>query len=284
MFTTPTPPLVVLTDFFAVTNRALSYAAGLAVPLQAQLVLLHVRHDALLAPYDHSSYYTRWGEQKTFQGLEKLAAAQPVPTEIDVSEEFMPDAVKEAIQHHHPLLLVLGRAGSSTAPEGIVANTAMNLLRNAPYPLLVIPAVGWDVYPPHRLLLAVDGEPFELGPHQDVVRRLLQATKASLKVVHVLNPDDQEQPAAAAVRSTEAVLNTIRANDLVDSLEAADLHQVHQPTVVGGVLREAQRKDADLLVVIARRHSFLGSLFHESVTAQLLRESRIPVLLLPAED
>ena len=38
-----TPSLVMLTDFHAVTNRALSYAAGLAVPLQAHL--LHVRHD-----------------------------------------------------------------------------------------------------------------------------------------------------------------------------------------------------------------------------------------------
>lgn len=44
------PSLVVLTDFFDVSNHALSYAAGLAVPLDAHLVLLHVRHDALLAP------------------------------------------------------------------------------------------------------------------------------------------------------------------------------------------------------------------------------------------
>lgn len=44
------PSLVVLTDFYAVTNRALSYAGGLAVPLGAQLVLLHVRHDPLLGP------------------------------------------------------------------------------------------------------------------------------------------------------------------------------------------------------------------------------------------
>ena len=49
-------PLVVLTDFYAVTNRALSYAAGLAVPLNAELVLLHVRHGELLAPSIHSPY------------------------------------------------------------------------------------------------------------------------------------------------------------------------------------------------------------------------------------
>ncbi|MBC7449052.1 MAG: universal stress protein [Hymenobacteraceae bacterium] len=75
MFTTPTPPLVVLTDFFAVTNRALSYAAGLAVPLQAQLVLLHVRHDALLAPYGHSEYYTR--SRKSFRAWRSSPPTSP---------------------------------------------------------------------------------------------------------------------------------------------------------------------------------------------------------------
>ena len=272
-----TPPLVVLTDFFAVSNRALSYAAGLAVPLHAQLVLLHVRHDGLLAPYEYSSYYTERGERKATEALHKLAANQPVPTEVEISAAWLPDAVKEAVRLHHPLLLVLGRAGAANPPEGIVVRTAMNLLHDAPYPLLVVPAVGWDVYPPRRLLMAVDGEPFRLCPHHDVVRRLLRATLASFQVVHVTNENSGKAPAAD-------VLDTIRANDLVDTLPEGNDHEVFQPTVVAGILHEIARHDADLLVVVARRHSLLGSLFHESITAQLLRESPIPVLLLPAED
>ena len=43
------PYLIVLTDFFAVLNHALSYAAGLAVPLPANLLLLQARHEKLLA-------------------------------------------------------------------------------------------------------------------------------------------------------------------------------------------------------------------------------------------
>lgn len=78
------PSLVVLTDFFAVTNRALSYAAGLAVPLKANL-LLHVRHNELLAPAAFSSRSTPEGAQKTFYALEKLAAEQPVTAEVDIS-------------------------------------------------------------------------------------------------------------------------------------------------------------------------------------------------------
>ena len=49
-------------------------------------------------------------------------------------------------------------------------------------------------------------------------------------------------------------------------------------------LAEAARQDADLLIVVARQQSLLGSLFHRSITAQLIAQSPLPVLVLPAED
>ena len=272
-----TSSLVVLTDFYAVTNRALSYAAALALPLRAHLVLLHVRHNHLLAPEEYSGTYPGWTERKTARALGQLAGQQSVPTEVDISEEFLPDAVQEAVRHHHPLLVVMGRSGADTVPAEVLTSTAMDVLRHAAHPLLVVPAPGWDTFPPRRLLLAVDGEPFSLGEHQDVVSRLLFATGATLDVVHVSN-DEHARPDAARV------LDTVRANDLMDELSTSQLHEVYHPAVVGGVLQEAARQQADMLVVVARRHSLLGGLFHDSMTARILRESPIPVLVLPAED
>ena len=273
-----TSSLVVLTDFYAVTNRALSYAAALALPLRAHLVLLHVRHSQLLAPDEYSGTYPGWAERRTARALGQLAGQQGVPTEVAISEEFLPDAVQEAVRRHHPLLVVMGRSGADTVPAEVLTSTAMDVLRHAAHPLLVVPAPGWDAFPPRRLLLAVDGEPFSLGEHQDVVGRLLFATGATLDVVHV-SDDEHARPT-----TTERVLDTVRANDLVDELSISQLHEVYHPTVVGGVLEEAARQQADMLVVVARRHSLLGGLFHDSMTARILRESPIPVLVLPAED
>ena len=271
------PPLVVLTDFSAVANRGLSYAAALALHLKTHLVLLHVRHDALLAPDEHSRRANRPAARQTEQALLDLAADQPVRTEVDISEQTLPDAVQHAVRLHHPLLLVLGRPGPATDPEQTVTSTVMHLLRDALYPLLVVPTVGRDAFPPRRLLLAVDGEPFSLYPSENVLRRLLSVTKGSLDVVQVT--DDQH-----ARHDPLAVLSSIRVNEIVDSLPSNRLHQVYQSTVVEGVLREAARLEADLLVVVARRHSLLGGLFHRSVTAQLIQQSPIPVLLLPADN
>ncbi|MCI1188629.1 universal stress protein [Hymenobacter sp. DH14] len=267
---------VVLTDFSALPNRALSYAARLAEPMHAQLVLLHVRHDGLLAPTGY--HHAQQAERQTVHALYELAAGQPVTTEVDISDEFLSDAVKEAVHRHHPLLLVLGRPGSATAPQEIVVSAALDLLRHVPYPLLIVPTVGWQDAPlPTRVLLAVDGEPFRLAPQRHTVRRLLRATQGTLAVVHVTDADHARPDAVE-------LLDNLRQNDLVDELRPDQLHEISRPAVVAGVLGEAERLQAELLVVVARRHCLLGSLFHRSVTAQLIQESPVPLLLLPAED
>ena len=51
-----------------------------------------------------------------------------------------------------------------------------------------------------------------------------------------------------------------------------------------GVLQAIIDTQADMLVHIARPRSFLGRLFHESVTAEVLRHSMVPMLLLPARS
>ena len=276
---TVTPSLVVLTDFFAVTNRALSYAAGLAVPLNAQLVLLHTRYDGLPVPQGFGARHTPRGERTTGQALLRLAAEQPVPTEVDVAEGLLPEAVTEAVRRHHPLFMVLGRPSAATEPAELLTNVVMDLLRHAPHPLLLVPAVGWDKFPPRRFLLAVDGQPFSFNnrDHQEVLSRLLQATHATLDAVYVTD-DEHALPGAGNV------LESVRANGLANTFAENRLHEVYHSTVVSGVLAEAARQEADLLVVVVRRHSLLGNLFHESVTAQLIQESSIPVLLLPGED
>lgn len=272
-----TPALVVLTDFFAVSNRALSYAAALAVPLQAHLVLLHVRHDGLLSPEEYSHPHAR-RERQTEQTLHALADCQPVPTQVEISEAFLPDAVADAVCHHQPELLVLGRPGTAVQPAEVIVGTAMDLLRHVPYPLLTVPTMGWDTFPPRRLALAVDDDEFSLYKNQEIVKDLLESLHGTLSVVHVT---DKKDPGAATGRRA---MHAVRHSDIAPLPPETELHLVYHPDAAAGILQGAAELQADLLIVIARRHSLLGSLFHRSVTAQVIGESPIPVLVLPALD
>ncbi|WP_211320221.1 universal stress protein [Hymenobacter nivis] len=98
----------------------------------------------------------------------------------------------------------------------------------------------------------------------------------SLAVVRVANDSH-------ARLGAEIILRTVAANDLADEVAPSQLHEVYNHSVLGGVLAEAARQEADLLVV-ARHHSLLGSFFHRSITAQLFEQSPIPMLALPVSD
>ena len=175
--------------------------------------------------------------------------------------------------------MVMTRPGSAAVPSRQLTETVLELLHATPHPLLLVPETGPASGLPRRLLLATDAAPLRLHDplNQRVLRQLLHATGATLDAVHV-SPDLHAHP------NPPSVAATLRAAHLVEELPAERFHAVRHPSVVGGVLAEAARQDADLLVVVARRHSFLGSLFHHSVTAQLIGQSPIPVLVLPADD
>ena len=274
-----TPPIVVLTDFFAVTNRALSYAAGLAVPLHAELVLLHARHDGLLSPGEYRSPGMLRSKRQTREAMHALAEGLPVPAEVEIYQELLPAAVAAAVRRHQPQLLVLGRPGTSAMPEDVVSRAAMELLRAVPCPLLIVPAVGWGGFPPRRLALALDGDDFQLYENQDIVHRLLTTMRGTLALLHVSDAGE-----AAATAAGHRALHSLRHTGLAPVPAEAPTHLVYHPDAAVGILQGAAELDADLLVVVARRHSLMGRLFHQSVAAQLIGESAIPVLVLPARE
>ena len=84
------PSFIILTDFFAVSAQALAYTTSLAAAQQARVVLLHVCHDGLHGPGEKGNLRTEWNKQQKRRELERLVTAQPVPTELIVSEEFFP--------------------------------------------------------------------------------------------------------------------------------------------------------------------------------------------------
>ncbi|KUG08543.1 universal stress protein [Solirubrum puertoriconensis] len=272
-----TPSIIVLTDFFAVSNRALSYAGELAEPLGAQLVLLHVQHDALLDPAEHGTYRAHREERKAAHQLVQLAEQQPVPAVAEISDAFLPDAIRESVEHHHPLMLVLGRPGTAYSPSDLVTGATVDLMRTVHRPLLVVPTVGWGTVPPHRIAVAIDDNPFTIMQQEDLLHRLQGCLGASLNLLHVA-PTNEPEP------TPESLLKLARTAGISSEIPATHVHTVHQAETAAGILQAAHEVKADLLVLIARRRSLFGSLFHRSVTAQVVAESPLPVLLLPAAE
>lgn len=270
--------LVVLTNLSPAAEHARRYAARLAGPLGARVVLLHVYQPPVLPAetglaQSSAAYYDR---AQTEYALRGIAADMLVPTAVEVVDGGFGEALAAAVARYRPLLLVLGLTTTNGYVDALLANRALPVLRHSPYPALLVPESA-PLLPPRRVVIGVDGEPFGLTePAAGVFRELLRTWQAAPTLAHVTTPDSS--------RSRNEVLRLVRRGGLLPEETELEFCQPLADTAEAGLLTTAGARGANLLVLLARQRSFLGRLFHRSVTARVLRRAPLPVLLLPVAD
>jgi nucleotide-binding universal stress UspA family protein len=267
--------LLVPTDFFQPADRALAYADTLAGAINAQLILLHVNRDALLDPERLTGRATVQMPETIDLALASLARTLSVPVVAETGHGRVAAAVVEALGRHQPALAVLGHRNTDALPDELVSTVPLDILRTNPQPMLVVPVRTTAAVVPRRLLLAVDDEHFSLGEHMGLVHHFLAALGAHLTLLHV-SPYPSEVANAAAQEAVE------RTGLTLDLPPFTFQHFTHA-SPVEAILQAVADDHFDMVVLIARPRSFLGELFHCSVTARVMLHSSVPVLVLPAE-
>ena len=274
------PSIVVLTNLSEAAEKAARYATVLGAPLYAHVALLHFYHDpVMLAPELAVVTVAQPDRNYADAAAEMQALAQrlPGPAEVMVSALPMPDAVAEAVQRYHPLLLAMGLSPERDFLDELLHNLVLPVLRATHQPLLLVPEAAPAPLVPRRVLLALDVEPFRLNKAAKKLVPLLAAWQAAYTVTHVV---DGHEPVTPPHR---LALADVRASDVVPPDASLWLYQGPDATAADGIMQALVDTQADLVVLIARPRSFLGCRFHHSVTAEVLRRSPVPVLLLPAE-
>jgi nucleotide-binding universal stress UspA family protein len=263
--------LLVLTDFSAAADNALAYAAQLAQPLRAGIVLLHVRRTSLLDPEALTGKYPARTEaearallQQQIAHLQQQGIACTGQLAAgDVTEEFV-----AAARAHSFLLAVASKCDTEEVPDELVNSTVLSLLRHTPGPLLVVPEAYRQHALPLHWLVALDEQPAQLGALTAAVLPLLGAGHPLVQGVQVVG----EGPAAEPSRTVN-LATALGADTPVQVLHSSDVTQA--------LTGRARQQPGSWLVLWARSRSRLSSLFHRSRTAAVVLHSSVPVLVLP---
>ena len=274
------PSLVVLTNLSDAAAKTARYAAVLGAPLHAHVTLMHFYHDPLmLAPELAVVAVAQTDRSYADAATEMQALAQRLPGTADVMVSALPmfDAVAEAVQRYHPLLLAMGLSPEHDFLDELLHNRVLPVLRATHQPLLLVPKAASAPRVPRRVLLALDDEPFRLDAAGQQLAPLLAAWQAAYTVTHVVDGHEPVTP------PRHLALADVRASGVVPPAATIRLYQVPDATAADGIMQALADTQADLVVLIARPRSFLGRRFHHSVTAEVLRRSPVPVLLIPAE-
>lgn len=270
------PNILVLANVAEAAELAVQYAAELAAPLPAHLALLHLDlYPVLLAA---ASEQTTRQQADTMTALRALARRLPVPTEVVETAGLLADAVTEAVQHYHPLLLVLGLSTEPSFLDALLLNQILPVLRATHRPLLLVPKGGLAPHLPHHILLAVDAEPFTASAASLALAPVLASWQATYTVAHVGSILGD-----APGTSGRMALADVRASGLLPPAASLALLEEGYLAPAAGILQALTDTHAGLVVLLVRPRSFRGRLFHHSVTAEVLRHARVPVLLLPVE-
>ncbi|KUG08541.1 universal stress protein [Solirubrum puertoriconensis] len=268
--------LIVLTNFFPAAHRAIRYAAELAAPLGAQLVLLHVRQ---VAVFEDDATDASWlsdtheRDGELLMALNALADEVYVPTSVELVPSLQSDVALSLAKRYQPALFVVGR---SAAQEAELSTAVLEVLRTGQFPVLLVPERYRGTSCPSHVAVAADGDAFQLDDAATGARLLLTELEPDLTVVNVSVLETDDYCLAARYQ--------VEQSGLCEGARQVHTRAFQHLSTAHGLLQAVEDTKAELLVVIARRHSVLGELFHRSVTDRLMQLCPVPVLVLPAHD
>lgn len=266
--------LLVPVDFSPASRNALAYAAELARTLEAKLVLFHAY--MLPTPVSEVPYIMVTADEMQKENevmIAKDAAfvkeAYGLDCQTVVRLGIASDETKVLQQEIQADLVVMGMKGAGGL-EKIIGSTTTNVIRKLKVPVLIIPHDA-AFAAPRSIVYSSD---FSYSKSFHLFDSLLRIARYFQSVIHILHihlhhtgdHGDREM----GKKDIENLFNGIT-HDYVD---------VESVSVTQGVNDYLAKNPAQMLVMVAHKHSFFERIFSKNHTAAMAYETHIPLLVL----
>ena len=282
--------ILILTDFSQNAKSAEEYALQMAIKARANLILYNAYplpsampgSDNVVWPHDPSASL----ELQSISNLQ--SRVYELERELIKIKE---DSYKPEIRHLgfagsliHKLndiivqdniwLVIMGTKGEIFAANVLFGSNVFKVLDKINCPVLIIPenARFKDV---EKIAYATDLRSTDLEIFK-YLNELCEILKVDLSIVHV-SPDTISIEEALSKKITEQILYKTH-NDRTTI-------KYYQGKSVGESLHEMiVQTNVGMLAMLYRKYGFFKSLFHESKTHQMVKHTKIPVLVFPDSE
>ncbi|QDW21500.1 universal stress protein [Flavobacterium sp. KBS0721] len=271
------PTIIAATNFSAIANNAVTYAAGLAKSANASLILFnsfqldihsansHISAEAMQKQLDKAS------ERLKTLGRD-IAGAFNIEVSCFCSYSFLEDELSSLIELHNAELVVMGMAERSFEQE-LMGNSTTSVIKNLNTPVLAVPlhARFQNI---KKILYACDTLSFSSIKRFSWLRSIVGNLGAEVEFFSVdakLDDLKQEQDRLLLSSTLEEEFQQVKY-----------LYKtVKSNAVINEIKKEINIYNADILVMVPQKYGFWDSLVHKSKTRIMAAGLDIPLLSFP---
>lgn len=266
--------ILLAVDHTPVSMNALSFILDMTSDSSPMIDILHVE------PYILSTGDTGYDDVATHQSvtqqIENLISdtvKRPISGDLalfstrgNVVAEIMDQSKGHAYD-----LVVVGMRDKEQILDRWIGKTALKIIDAVDAPVLVVPA-GVQYEGVQQICVATDTD--SMTPEiLDQIKKWNLLWSARIKFLHVRkNRDRQFKDTAARIVSEYFEKDEVNFSFEISIVEHDDIVEV--------LINEAAGENTDLVVAVVKDRTLWNKLFQRSITKSLIRESKIPILIL----
>ncbi len=265
-------------DFSDTATNAVEYAANFSKLSNAELILFHIINEPSL---ESISNITGGGEKSKSDELEILErleiycqtikssfSIQCLP-KIEVYTSNMEGALKKEIESENYDMVVMGTEGTTDIGQLFLGTHTNHIIGSISLPILVIPT-GCSFKEIKSIVYASDYK-IEDIPALSSVMTITQVFDPNLTVLHVNKKRSKKD------EEILLLLQDVYQDKLKNDKIAFD--QIQGENIAMALDSYVTNHDADILVLVTHKYSWLERLFHESVSKKMSLVADYPILI-----
>jgi len=276
--------ILVPTDFSPNANKALNYAAELAILSRATIIIIHITdltHAAmnenviLPASIDKDIIHEANRELKVLAGITKDITGGLVNYQL--YNGFVPDAIQYAAKENKADLIVMGTLGNAGIREKLFGSITAKVISHADIPVLAVPLL-YEWTPAKKILLAINNFKESLGVLEPLTW-MASLLKATVQISIFTNENE-----ATAVdllqnkRDIELFCRNLKQEQPELNIEPTPIYgQNFEEAIKSHIAKH----HSDILVMITHKRNFIVSIFNKSMTKKMSYHTDIPLLSIP---
>ncbi|MCC7524990.1 MAG: universal stress protein [Chitinophagaceae bacterium] len=263
-------------DFSEPSVNAAKYAIQLSADLPDSSVTLYYVYETIIAGSDGSPLLIDPDARKNvaLMALNNLKTELEVlaktPIEVVAEEGRLANCLERYVKQQEVSLVVMGITGSSKIEQLIIGSNTLNVISRDLCPVFIVPGNA-SYRKIKRAIFTSDLKNVESSTPLLPLKKVLNIFQPELYVVHVAT-SHATVPEADMVekRKLEALLKEYNPQYFF----------VLEEDFSAAVDKFAGEYNADIIITVPRKHSFLASLFKGSNTRKLAYQTTLPILAL----